>query len=294
MKSMKNELFIGISITVATVAVIVGILFLQQATLFGRGMTVDMTVKNTQGVAEGSEILYRGVHVGTVTGTRISPDEVTLTLRIKEKVAIPEDSSFVIEQQSLLSGSAVQIYPGTSDENLPPGSSVEGEVRGGITRMAEEIGDRAAGLEKEIGSVLESVEELVGEETRSSLIEVLEETRRAAEDFELTFEENRKSLAGTLENLEKVTGESREPLSSSIENVERGTEELVTTLERVQEVSGRLDRVLAELESGEGTAAKMLNEPELYRDLTATMEEMNSLMRDIKENPKKYLSVSIF
>jgi phospholipid/cholesterol/gamma-HCH transport system substrate-binding protein len=294
MSDMKNELFIGISITVATLVVIVGILFLQQATLFGRGFTVYMVVEDTGGVAEGSEVLYRGVHAGTVTNTDARRDSVRLTLDLQDAPPLPEDSRFVIEQQSLLSGMAVKIRPGESEENLESGSTVEGAVKGGFSQLADELGERAEGLEEDIAGVLESIDTLLGEETRGSLMALLEETRDAAQQFEATFAENRAQLSAALESMRTISEENREPLGRSIENLERGSEELVTTLEEVRGLSSRLDSLIRDIQRGEGTAGKMVSEDRLYEDLTATMEEMNSLIKDIKENPRRYMSISIF
>ncbi len=294
MSEMKNELFIGISITIATLVVIVGILFLQQATLFGRGFTVYMVVEDTGGVAEGSEVLYRGVHAGTVTNTDARRDSVRLTLDLQDAPPLPKDSQFVIEQQSLLSGMAVKIRPGVSQKDLEAGSTVQGETKGGFSQLADELGERAEGLEKDITGVLESIESLLGEKTRRNLLALLEDTRDAAQQFEATVAENRTQLSDTLESMRAISEENREPLGRSIENIERGSEELVGTLEQVRALSSRLDTLIRNIEEGEGTAGKMVSEDELYEDLTKTMEEMNSLIKDIKENPKRYMSISIF
>ncbi|MFO7848885.1 MAG: MlaD family protein, partial [Spirochaetia bacterium] len=257
-------------------------------------LEIEMLVDNTQGLEKGSEVLYRGVSVGKITDTKVSRDSATITLNIREVAVIPEDSDFVVEQRSMLAGNVVQIYPGESDKNLSTGSTVEGKVKGDITQLAEKLGERAEGLERDIRDVLESADALVGEETRGGLISLIEETRGAVENFELTFEDNRETLAQTMRNLQTITDETKDPLNDSIKNVEEGSERLITTLDELQRVSQGLNRVLDDLESGEGSMGKMLYEPELYGNLNRSMEEMNALIRDIKENPDKYFSVSIF
>ncbi len=294
MKEKKNELFIGISVTSATLILIIGILFLQQTTLFREDLRVRMVVDNTLSLEKGSEVLYRGVNIGKITDIEVARDSATLTLNIRDTVKIPSDSNFVIEQRSMLAGNVVQIYPGKSETNLDHDSVVEGSVKGGFTQLAEELGKKAEGLEKDVRGVLESAEALVGDETHSDLSALLKGTRGAVENLEGAFEDNKENLALTIKNMQAITDKSQEPLKDAIQNMEQGSEKLNTTLGELQRVSKRLNRVLEDLESGEGTMGKMLYEPELYGNLTRSMEEMNALIKDIKENPERYFSISIF
>jgi phospholipid/cholesterol/gamma-HCH transport system substrate-binding protein len=56
----------------------------------------------------------------------------------------------------------------------------------------------------------------------------------------------------------------------------------------------RLDSLLAGLESGQGTAGKLLSDTLLYSDLRNVVHRADSLMADIKRNPRKYINLSIF
>ena len=55
-----------------------------------------------------------------------------------------------------------------------------------------------------------------------------------------------------------------------------------------------LDTILKRLERGEGTLGKMLKDDKLYSDMDLLMVNLNELVVDLKENPKKYLKVEIF
>jgi phospholipid/cholesterol/gamma-HCH transport system substrate-binding protein len=53
------------------------------------------------------------------------------------------------------------------------------------------------------------------------------------------------------------------------------------------EIADRVNR-------GEGSAGKLITEQELYNRLNTMVENMNALVNDIKENPKRYLKFSLF
>ena len=62
----------------------------------------------------------------------------------------------------------------------------------------------------------------------------------------------------------------------------------------LKETSSKLDAILAKVDSGPGTAAKLLNDPGVYNDVRGLLQRMDSLLADIKRNPKRYINVSVF
>jgi phospholipid/cholesterol/gamma-HCH transport system substrate-binding protein len=53
----------------------------------------------------------------------------------------------------------------------------------------------------------------------------------------------------------------------------------------------RANTLLASVESGEGTLGKMVKDATLYNSLTQTSSELQKLMYDFRQNPKKYLTI---
>ncbi len=51
----------------------------------------------------------------------------------------------------------------------------------------------------------------------------------------------------------------------------------------------RADSLLAILESGEGSAGKLLADDALYEELLRTIVDLNSIVSDLRENPRKYI-----
>jgi phospholipid/cholesterol/gamma-HCH transport system substrate-binding protein len=52
--------------------------------------------------------------------------------------------------------------------------------------------------------------------------------------------------------------------------------------------------LLAKLDSGQGTAGKLLTDTLLYQDLRNVVGRVDSLTADFKRNPKKYINLRIF
>lgn len=95
-------------------------------------------------------------------------------------------------------------------------------------------------------------------------------------------------------NLKEVSGSAKE----LVDNLNKGNlsrlsndKELYAKLERV---STRLDGVMGRLEKGEGSAGKLLSDEKLYNNMNKFFEDADSLVIDLKKDPKKYLKFSVF
>jgi phospholipid/cholesterol/gamma-HCH transport system substrate-binding protein len=281
--------------------VVVGILFLQQSTLFAKGLEIEMVVDNAQGIGKGAGVHVRGVKAGTVTGIEVRQEGVVITMRIREVTEIPADSRFMIGTQGLLGGKAVQIEPGSSDEYLTDGARIDGSAESGISGIAEELGSDIGGLEGKISRLLDNMNALLGEKTRSELHALLQESQEASQEVGKAFETNSRELEKSLDELQSTLAEIRSiardsgaPLKATLEQLESGTEDLDSAIARLYNVGTRLDLLLQEIDRGEGTVGRVMTDEELHRRLNRTLGEMEALVKDIKENPDKYMTIKVF
>jgi phospholipid/cholesterol/gamma-HCH transport system substrate-binding protein len=58
--------------------------------------------------------------------------------------------------------------------------------------------------------------------------------------------------------------------------------------------SRQLNSALAKLNTGEGSAGRLLTDDSLYRDIRHVVGSVDSLMNDFKKNPRKYINLRIF
>lgn len=146
MNRRGGELFLGLTLTLATLIVVFGILFLGRSGLLSGGMTVQVRAAEAAGIGVGDEVLFRGVVTGSVRDIRFTEDAVLLELRLEGRPPIPRDSPFVIRSTGVLGGREIEIRPGASGELLRSGDQVRGTVEPDLLAVAgrgvEEVGDR--------------------------------------------------------------------------------------------------------------------------------------------------------
>ena len=56
----------------------------------------------------------------------------------------------------------------------------------------------------------------------------------------------------------------------------------------------RLNLLLAQASDTTGTVGQLLYNDELYHRLTIALKDLDALINDVKENPKKYVRLSLF
>jgi phospholipid/cholesterol/gamma-HCH transport system substrate-binding protein len=54
---------------------------------------------------------------------------------------------------------------------------------------------------------------------------------------------------------------------------------------------GKVNTLVDSIQSGDGTAGKLIKDPSLFNTLNQTTSEIQKLMYDIRQNPKKYLTI---
>jgi phospholipid/cholesterol/gamma-HCH transport system substrate-binding protein len=55
-----------------------------------------------------------------------------------------------------------------------------------------------------------------------------------------------------------------------------------------------IEEVTAKVKNGDGTAGRLVNDKALYEKMNKMADDLNELVRDFKENPRKYIKFSVF
>jgi phospholipid/cholesterol/gamma-HCH transport system substrate-binding protein len=138
--------------------------------------------------------------------------------------------------------------------------------------------------------------------------EVQDTLRSAIADLSYSLHNLKKSfsaggdLSNSLEHLESFTGnlESKnEQISESLDNLAEITSELkgadlYSTFASLDSTLTSLKSIMAKVDQGEGTLGKLMNDSSLYTHLDSTAYHLDLLMKDLQENPNRYVHLSFF
>ena len=302
---MKREVKIGI-FAVAMIGVAwAGIRFLKGFDIFSRNVEYYAAYDQINGVQNASPIMMKGVKIGSVTRLSFDParsDKVVLQFTIKRQYRIPTDSEAKIFSNGLMGAKAIEITYGTADTYLQKGDTLRSSRDRDLMDMA--------------GSELDFFKQKVSQLTT--------DLSRTLENLNGLMETNADNIAGTLGNLNSVTGDMAEILSaeknslkSALDNLSKFSDMLGENAGRVDSIIGDVDRFTSQLTEeqfarklsqavehldglvaciaqGEGTIGKLISDPELYDSLEKASDNLAALLADVKQYHGRYVHLSLF
>jgi phospholipid/cholesterol/gamma-HCH transport system substrate-binding protein len=284
--SRRREAWIGLTVLLGIVVFVFLYTYIRDIRWWSGGVRVHAVVENAGRVTSGVPVMMKGVDVGQVTDRRLRPDlRVVLTLEIEDDVPVPADSRIELGSISIFGEPAVTLIPGTSSRPVEQGDTLAAGVEPTPTELFETLGGRARDVLSPdfITDLQATVREF--REAAQTLNELLvaagPEMSKAAESF-------RKSAAG----LERVT--TGPDLESTAQNLAMTSEQLQLMASGLSGSALRLEAILAKVDEGQGSLGRFVNDPALYEDLRALTASYRNLADDIRQNPKRYVNVSVF
>jgi phospholipid/cholesterol/gamma-HCH transport system substrate-binding protein len=153
------------------------------------------------------------------------------------------------------------------------------------TATSQPAGSGLRGMTVRLSRTLDSIYEITGDKANQ---ENIKETLVGLRS--MTDEENRKTLRQALMNLEQFAGkENQKQLRNaltSLASASDGADELMRRLQStagaVSKLTGQLAAVTKKIDSGKGTAGKLINDPALYVNLVEAVEQIEALARDLR------------
>ena len=292
-----REARVGLFVILGAVAVVVMLYLLTDPATFRGRYKVTTSVENAMGLRKGDPIQMRGVNIGRVHQFDMTQgSDVMIVLEIEGEWAIPIGSSTRLVSTGLLGGRTVEVVPG-SGARLPPRSHLPGSVVKGLMDDTESLGEKGE-------LVLDRVGELLSDSTVTALgssVQSLQTLLRELSDVTSSESGNIKEMIATLnraaEGLEGMTAagpETGAELASAVTYADSLLQHMNQASARLDRAAGSMEEILARMERGEGTLGQLSTNDSLYHALTATVVSVRLLMVDLRENPGRYINLSIF
>ena len=291
--SGMREFRVGIFVILGIVGFFT-VLFLMTSPALFRGRYMLVTeVADAGGIRRGDPVRMRGINIGRVYGFDLAPGGgVHITMELEGEYRIPAEASTELLSMGFLGGMVVSVIPGDSDEYVEPGAIIPGTSAGGVL-------DQAGDLAGDVSDVMGRVQGLLADSTISdvgalmaSMRELMADLAAVADGQEAEFRTLMQSLQQTAANVEGITGS--EDWSATLASAEKTMSVLEGTSTTVNESAGHLNSLLARLQSDEGTLGKLLTTDELHTSLNSTLQSLEELLDDIRENPGRYVTIEIF
>ncbi len=298
MNATSLELRVGLTIFIAALILVVGIMWFQGFKFGDRTYEIHAIFPMVGGIDPGDEVNVNGVEKGEVKRVALRDKDVAITMRISSDVKIPEDSEVLLQTIGIMGERIVSIVLGQSNSYIEPGAMLQGIYDPGLSEVLASFGNVMSDLRellREIRVVAEALTE--GEKLQSTLedlAEITEELRRLVADNAPEIEKGVVSFRRSAERVDGIIENNTERIDSMIVSLETVSRELPVLLEKIGNVTGTLSDIAERLKKGDNTMGALMQDRELLDRLERTIESLNELVIDIKANPKRYMKLEIF
>jgi phospholipid/cholesterol/gamma-HCH transport system substrate-binding protein len=305
--SMKfsSEAKIGLIGIVTVLVLIWGINYLKGRNILRSTYRLYAFYTESGGLESSAPVQLKGVKIGFVDQVILRPGEdpsIMVGLDVQKKYRIPAGSGAELFSADLMGTKAIRILP--SESRLLAAD--------GDTLIASTATDLLAGLQAELFPVLSQVARLAASlDTLSNRLADL----LAGEELSLSLGH----LASFTASLEATMtdGGSLDQSLSSLESfssmLEEQEDELASMMQHLRSLSARLDSagldrlagelhalseefntLLSQVNTGQGSAGKLIYSDSLYDHLDELVLDLNLLVKDLNENPEDYVHLSVF
>jgi phospholipid/cholesterol/gamma-HCH transport system substrate-binding protein len=290
----RDEVLVGLLVTVAIVVTVLGSLWLARGGL-SKGYPLYAKFPWGAGLKQGQPVLLVGVNVGYVDEVDLHQDGTLITtMRIGKHYQVPLTSKAAVIPNGIFGDQAVALTPSKPDlrsfkegDTVPIGPSTPGIA---------EITGKADSVMQSLNAITTTLQhEMVATGGIRDLRNTIGATNRLVAEFASIAAEQSRQLSATMTSLRRATG-AIDPakVDSTVTNLRTASANMAEMSSALKETSGKLDLIIAKVDSGNGSAAKLLNDPGVYNDVRALLQRMDSLVADIKKNPKRYINVRVF
>lgn len=300
---MKKEIKIALTAVVAVVLLYVGINFLKGINVFSSTNSYFVKFKNIAGLAVSNPVLVNGYAVGIVRDIQydyVENGHVLVKVELNENMRMPE-GSFAELETSLMGGVTMHIVPGLNPANcLERGDTILGDMRKGAMEQAGEMLPAVQKLLPKVDSIMANINRLTGD---SALVAMVHNLALVTSNLQQTTQQLSVLMAADIPQIVKSVDTLTHNLSAittdlAQSDIKATMSSLQSTLSNADTLTQQLNGLTADLRqrlvSEDNSLGLLLNSRYLYDNLNSTVGSADSLLRDMKDRPGRYIHFSVF
>ncbi len=309
-------IYIGATFVLAVFIFVWGYNYLKGKDLFSKQMILYSRYHKIDGLVTANPVLINGKQVGSVNRIYFAPDhsgDLIVTFLIKDKFPIPKNTVARIINATLLGAKSVDLRLGNSKELVKSGDTLRGTVE---VTLKDEVNSalapmkaRAERILSNADTLINSMAKLLSKETKGNLRMSFEDVAGVLHNLNVTTAELKETVhqskghitktMANIDSLSETLSQSRGEMKAMITNFKNISDslsnaDLAGTIRKAKASLEHLNLLLEQINQGKGTVGQLVVNDSLYRALNKSVMDLDKLLKDMKENPHRYLKFSVF
>ncbi|MEP6992451.1 MAG: MlaD family protein [bacterium] len=297
----RDEVLVGVFIIVAVAIGLLGTLWLVRGGL-SSGYPLYVKFAWGQNLKPGQPVLLAGVNVGGVRDVKLRDDGyLDVILRVNDDIKVPKNSFASVKPIGIFGDAAVALTPKgpsnisySANDTVPVGPS-DTDIQAIMNRV-DSIGATVQLMTKTLNAELVAAGGFKDmRKTLANAAELSANASRLSVQLNAIAAEQNRNLTLTMASFRRAASAvDSAQIDSTLKNFRTSSASLTRIASNLDSTTKRVNSLVGGIERGDGTVGKFMKDTLLYRDLRGLVTQADSVLADLKANPKKYINLRIF
>ncbi|MGM9775852.1 MAG: MlaD family protein [Candidatus Coprenecus sp.] len=301
---IRKEVKVGLFALIVLVVTFFTVDFLKGRDIFSSNKEVVTFIESVDGLAPSTILTLQGYRIGEVSSIEYDNDTrmYEMVISMSNKYKIPSDSRFEVYGIDILGSKGVRVVLGNSSDQVKSGDTLAiSAVPDMISSIVSEIGPTKQlvdSLLTAMNQTVSSINMILDEESVASVRKIVSDVSIAVKDISMIAA----SLKGSVPNVESLISNldtltsSLVRASSSLEGVTANAQDITLAVKEsgITEAVTSLKELLSKIQDPGSSVGKLLTTDSLYNSIHSLSVDLDSLVKKIEENPRKYIKISVF
>jgi ABC-type transport system involved in resistance to organic solvents, periplasmic component len=314
---ITKEIKIGLFATIMIAALIWGINFLKGRQIFQSAQVYYGVYDRIDGLQETAQVLLNGYKIGVVEKITLldkqQPPKLLIQFSLNKDIKLPKNTIAQIYSADLMGSKAIRLI--TAPDSLfhhqldTLETSIEGDLKEQVSMQVLPLKKKAEDLMSDMQESIEMIKLIFNEQNRQNIQGSFQDIRITIANLEKTSKTLDTLVSGQKGRLERIIfnvesistnfKNKNAQFSNIINNFSAITDTLAktsfsSTLAETNKALQSFNSVMVKVSNGEGTLGQLIKNDSLYSNLDSAALHLNILIKDINDNPDRYVHFSVF
>lgn len=282
---------------VAGVTLYLGFNFLKGTDVFSNSNTYYIKYTKVDGLAPSNPVFINGYQVGkvkTLTLNQQDNNSILVSIEVNKDILVG-DGTYAEIAKDLLGSMSIVLKMSKNTKQFSNNDTITGGFQMSLTEM---LGNKAYPVINHLDTTLVHLSQLTDDDMRSKLYGTLANLEAISGILKTTMQSGQSNLDGTFKNLNILTANLVEteknltPIMNKFGAVADSLNdlELKQAVESANKLLTELNKSVSKLNSGEGTLGALLNDKAAYDNLNKTLTDLDVLLLHINRDPNHFFA----
>lgn len=295
MKFFTKEVQIACVAIVALVVLYFGLNFLKGLNLFSNSNAYYLQFEDASGLSVSSPVYANGYKVGVVEEVKydyMQPKKIVARVALDKQMRIPIGSQAEISSDLLGNLKINLVLTDNPLQFIAAGDTILGHAEKGMMGKVAEMVPAIEAMMPKLDSILTNLNTLLADPALANTLHNVEgmtaNLNQTSADLRLLSASLGRNVPSMMVKADSVLGNTQQFTTNlAAIDVAAMTAKVNQTLANVEEMTRKLN-------SNEGTLGLLMRDATLYNNLSNTAADADSLLKDLKKHPKRYVHFSVF